>query len=464
VAGKTPASTPVPAPPGPQTPPSAPADQPKKPLELSANSVEVHVLRSGVKNDLDRLWCEGAVHVHQEPESAEQQGTDIQGDTMQLNNAPEGGILVVNGKLARVVFDKLSIMGPEVKIDQRSNQAWVEGIGAMLMLSDTNFDGAKLAKPTPLTVHWRDAMYFNGMNAEFQGDVEAEQKEEHSRLLCRNMTVAFDRPISLKEGNKGGPSPKVDKLLCEGQALPGKEVQIEEVIPPDPTRPGPTLPSIKRLTSPEVNIDNAAKFMTASGPGQVRIFQLGNADETLPGQTSPTGKPRPAAPGKPPEPKEPKQEFKITHVRYDGQMQARQGLAKEDRTAKFWGNVEAVNVPSDQPDLLIDPDHLPPGGLYVRSEILTVRTSRLDGRSNQEMIAEKKVLVRAQEFWGIAETVKYEEALDRVIFEGGKGGRATVYQSKILGAEQGKLSGTKIYYYRRTNDFKVEGGDGLSSN
>src|SRR5262249_23247002 len=143
--------------------------------------------------------------------------------------------------------------------DQRSNRAWVNGDGAMQMLTETNFDGVKLPKPTELTVHWKEAMRFDGLGADFFGGVQATQ--ENSRLLCLNMPVTFDRPVSLKGGPKGGPSPKVDKLLCD------KNVFIEEE-----TRQGAQLQSYRRLVAPEVSLDNAYKKAEISGPGEVRIF------------------------------------------------------------------------------------------------------------------------------------------------------------------------------------------------
>jgi hypothetical protein len=197
------------------------------------------------------------------------------------------------------------------------------------------------------------------------------------------------------------------------------------------------------------------------------MFQLGSTEEAFPKAGAPAAAPPRATPAPAPKgakaaKKEQKEEFKITHVRYRDSMRAQ---TKEGRKATFYGDVDAVNVPSDQPDLVIDIDRPPPGCFYLHADKLTVFTSPLPGgRNNQQMIAEGKVLVRAQEFWGIAQTVKYDEAQDRVIFEGGSGGRATVYQSKTPGGPQDKLSGKKIYYWRRTNDFKVDDSDGLITN
>jgi hypothetical protein len=456
--------------------PGSSPDKPKKPIELNARSVVVHVLRSDVKTELDNLTCEGIVHVHQEPASAEEKGIDIRGETLQLNRHIEGSLLIVNGTPGQVQFDKLTIMGPEVNIDQRANKAWVNGIGAMQMLTDSNLDGAKLAKPTELTVHWKESMLFNGKNAEFRGGIQAEQL--NSRLLCEEMQVAFDRPISLKEGEKKGePKPKVDKLLCD------KSVQIEDV-----TRENGKLVGYKRLVGPVVSLDNEEQIVTAPGPGEVRLLQLGTSDESFPtppttsavskGTKSPPAKgaasitPQPAKGGRgaggagghagatPASKDQPNQELYLTHVRFSQRMQT----FNKQRTAYFYGDVQVVHLPSDNPDLKIKIDPLPPRCIYLRCEKLEVFSHLLpNGQRNQELKAHKKVVVQAQEFWGLADVVKYDESLDRLIFEGSEGNPATLYRTRGQGAQQEKVSGKKILYWRKTNLYKIEDGQGINA-
>jgi lipopolysaccharide export system protein LptA len=484
---------------GPPAPAKAGSDpeKPRQPMTLSARSIEVHVLRSGARNDLDELWCEGAVKVHQDPDSPEDKGIDIQGETMALKNSPEGGKLDVNGKLAQVQFNKITIVGPKVHIDQPSNQVVVKGIGSLQMLTDTNFDGVKLAKPSLLTTYWKDGMEFQGKNAHFSGAVQARQ--EGSRLLCQEMQVDFDRAVSLKEGNKDGPPPKIDKVVCQ------KDVQVEEE-----NYEGKQLLSYKRLVAPELNLDNTYKTMNAPGPGEIRFYQLGGADDPFappppqgnkspastkaatgspaPSPPSPTfaNKPKenqpqerkPQAPGKSADTKKPGDhkkgsedqgpEFKITHVRFRDSMRA-EGLDR--RIAHFWGNIEAVNAPADRPDMPIDLDDPPPGCFYIHCEHLTVMTHQLaDGRSVQEMIGESpppiqsRVQVRGDTYWGVADVVKFDGAQDRIIFEGRDGALATIYQTKVKGGKQDSLTGKKITYNRKSGLFRAEESTGLFSN
>jgi lipopolysaccharide export system protein LptA len=430
------------------TPPAPIGEKPKKPIELNARSVVVHVSRSETKSELDQLNCEGAVHVHQEPTSPEDKGIDIRGEALQVNHYPEGSVLIVNGSPGQVQFDKLTIMGPEVNIDQRTNKAWVDGIGVMQMLTDTNFDGAKLAKPTELTIHWKEAMQFFGKNAEFHGGIQAEQQT--SRLLCEEMQVSFDRPISLREGDKKGQArPKVDQLICD------KSVQVEDI-----TRVDGKLQAYKRLVAPVVSLDNEEQQVTAPGPGEVRILQLGTADQGLPGPPAQKGGAKPAASttssgAKP----APIQELFLTHVRFRERMQT----FNKSRTAYFYGDVEVIHLPSDQPDLKIKIDPLPERCMYLKCKKLAVFSHVLpNGQRSQEMEAWGHVLVQAQEFYGLADVVKYDENLDRVIFEGVEGSPATLYRVKGRGGQQEKVSGKKIIYHRKTGEYHIEDGQGIN--
>lgn len=435
VAATTP-PLPAPAAPPAAAPPAAPAKKARPPIDLSARSVEAHVLRTPVKNDLDRLWCEGAVHVHQEPANPEDKGVDIRGETLQLTHHADGDVLAVTGDLAHVQLDKLAILGPEVNIDQKTNKAWVQGIGAMRMPSNTDFDGKKLAKAADLIVHWNRSMYFDGRQAEFHGGVQAEQETAH--LLCQTMRVTLDRLVSLREGEKGKQPAQVQTLLCD------KSVQVEDVKQVDGR-----LAAYKRIDCRELVMDKDKEdsIVNAPGPGEVRILQPGNKDDGLNG----AGAPAPPSPsGKPPE-----QEMKLTWVRYGGRMYAN----NQTRTAKFFDNVEVVHVPSEDPALAINVDRLPPRALYLSCQRLEVYTTRnLNGATTQEMRALQKVFVQSQEFWGRAHEVKFDEAKDQIIFEGGDGGLASLYRIKIQGGKPEEITGKKIFYWRKTGKFQVEGG------
>ncbi|MBV9122330.1 MAG: hypothetical protein JO112_03080, partial [Planctomycetes bacterium] len=270
-----------PAAPAAASPGTAPPEKPKKPMFLSARSIEAYVLRGPTKSDLDRLWCEGTVRVLQEGETPEDKGVDIRGETLQMHHYTEGNVLVVTGRLALVQMNQTSILGPEVTIDQKTNVAQVNGLGVMKLPASNDFGGRPLAHAAEITIVWRDSMLFDGKCAEFHGDIQA--KQQNSRLLCQEMQVFLDRAISFKEGDRGRQPAKVQKLLCD------KQVFVE-----DKTLQGTQLVNYKRLTTPVVSFDNEEGKVTAAGPGLVHILQPGSDEDPLLNPTTPNSGPKPA--------------------------------------------------------------------------------------------------------------------------------------------------------------------------
>jgi hypothetical protein len=446
--------------------------EPPRPIDLTARSVEAWVLRSEVKNTLEKIWCEGSVnppipvHVRQDPAKPDEKGVDIKGDTLQMNYHPEGNYLVVTGDLAQLLMDKILIFGPEVNIDQATNKAWVTGSGAMQLESQTTLNGGKLDHPVPLTIHWSQSMLFAGKFAEYHGNIQAEQQDgpvdnkKESRLACQALQVFFDRPISLKEGNKSEQPARVQNLICD------RSVRVEETVEEKGKlakyqRLEATSLSQNTLEKEEDDPRNPAKNsegneVRASGPGNLRIFQRGGTDPLAP----------PPDPNKPPPPppkkekgKEEEGEMKLTYVEFGNNMYAN----SKTNTAIFWGNVRVLNMPSDTPQMQINLAELlatiPKEAMYLSCEQLTVLNRRApNGKSQQEMLAKGRCVVQSKEYWGNSDTVTYNEAKDQIIFEGGENGQATLYKKVTKGGQPQVLKGRKITYLRSTGECNI--GDG----
>jgi hypothetical protein len=171
------------------------------------------------------------------------------------------------------------------------------------------------------------------------------------------------------------------------------------------------------------------------------------------------------SPNRPPPPKTGQpaaEELKLTRVSFDGRMWAN----NTKRTAIFSGNVEVIHLAADDPDVAVDiTKPLPKGAMYMRSELLKVSSHKHpDGKtSHQEMEANNHVLVQSQEFWGRGDRVTYDESKELVVFEGLNGNLATLYREVGRGAQRGEIKSKKIYYWRRTNDFKTEDTQNLRS-
>jgi len=440
-----------------------------RPIHLSARSIEAWANQIENKNHLEKLWTEGSVTVQQDSEKPGEKGVDIKGDTLHMTAHPDGNFLVVTGDLAQLRMDKMLIVGPEVNIDQATNKAWVNGVGAMQMESTTNFQGTKLNKAVPMEVHWNKSMFFNGKFAEFHGGIQAEQ--ENSRLACQSLQVFFDKAVSLKGGNKNEQSARVQNLVCD------RSVRVEEILREDDKiikyhRIQAVTLSMNRLDkedgdgNEEIKIKDNSKAkdsgdgneVRASGPGEVRIMQRGGGEPVLAPLSPDNQKNIETKIGS----KTVSDEMKLTQVNF---LRSMYGNSKRN-TATFLENVRVLNFPCDNPNIDIDlesvMDHLPKGGMYLRCDRLDVLSKQGASKTQQEMIAKGRVMVQAQEFWGRAEQVSYEEAKELVIFYGGETGLATLYKKTRQGVPPEEIKGKKITYNRLSGQFKIDEGRWLN--
>jgi hypothetical protein len=435
--------------------------EPPRPIDLSARSIEAKVLRCGERTALDHLWAEGGskdnkggVTVHQDPAKAGDGGIHIEGNTLDMKCHPEGNLLVVTGDLAQLEMDKILILGPEVNIDQAANKAWVIGEGAMRMQSNTTLEGKPLGRTVPLTVHWSEDMLFMGPFAEFRGGIQAEQ--EQARLACQHLQVFFDRPISLKEGARSDQPAKVRSLVGD------KEVRVEDkVIERNKLVKYQLLEgrwiamnAVAREDVPPANKNNEANEVRLSGPGSVRIFQLGGADvATPPGKTGA---------GKSIAPATDDQKMKLTYVSFHRSMKA----SSRTNTAVFWEAVRVLTMPCDDPHQQIDLDYmlaqeLPEGAMYMRCNQLKVQTVEVRGKSHQEMAANGQIAVQSKDFWATADKMTYNEAKDMIVLEGEGNHLATWTKIENKGGRGTGLSGKKIFLIKSTGKAWVDGGETL---
>ena len=181
-------------------------------------SVYVWVAPQRADNQLEQLQADGYVEVHQDPAEGDEKGVDVEGEHLDMTYHPEGNLLVVAARATSTTtspscsWTSIYIIGPVVNIDQAANKAWVNGPGAMEMDEQDRLQRQALDKPVPLTIHWNKEMFFTGNTP---CSPRASRPSRTTRAWrARTCSVSFDRPISLKEGNHGGPPPRVKKLVC----------------------------------------------------------------------------------------------------------------------------------------------------------------------------------------------------------------------------------------------------------
>jgi len=176
----------------------------------------------------------------------------------------------------------------------------------------------------------------------------------------------------------------------------------------------------------------------------------------LPGALSATAaKPTSSAPAE--------EEHKLTWVRFTGSLMA----DSPKRTVKFWSSkgdfVDVLHMPHDNPGLNLKMDHLiaklPQGAMHVRCQLLTVFTSKTpDGKQFQMMEATGKAYVNWQnEFYGWAETIKFDESKQQLILQGTDDNPALLNKAGASGAAPSTTVATKFIYNRLDGSWNQEG-------
>ncbi len=436
----------------------------KRPLLVSARSVQAILLsHSNGLTDLETVHCEGRVKVHQEPQPPQVKPVDMHGDTLDVTRYPTGHKLVIAGdvdKAAEVHLPDLSLLGPTVILHQVENIAEVQGPGAMKMLSTTDFQGNKLAKPTELLITWKQEMHFNGTLARFQGHVQADQ--ENTRLLCHGMQVTLDRPVRLNQQQPGAATSNtktanVEKVVCETTGKEG-DPPVSVV---DSLRENGAITRYQRIESHELAVFKSEQRMEAPGPGEVRIIQKGpKSDQALPGPIA-----QPVSKSKaPPPPSAPAaEEYKLTWVRYNQRLT----VFNDKHLAQFRKNVEVLHIPEDDPALHQDFNvvvaKLPPRALYLKSEELDVFSQDKGPQKSHVLQARIRAEVQVENIYGQADIITYDESKQQIIFQGAPDRPAKITQIQGRGQANKGTSGQKFIYNRLTGQLTGENVNSITT-
>jgi lipopolysaccharide export system protein LptA len=446
------------------TAPNAGAPNPsnQKPFTLSARSVEAWLIRGEEKTTVSRMRCDGSVHLTQEPAKPDEKGVEVRGETLLMTAS---GLnlyhFVVTGDFAELHSDKVSILGPEITIDQTTNVAFVTGSGSMKMESVTTFQGERLTEPVPLTVLWQKNMYFDGASAEFYEEVHAEQ--DNAKMMGHCLLVTFDKTISLRQGNKSTDPAKVKMMTCSAtpptETEPGHDLLVAET-----KKVGEQVVEYQRLAArglilssleeegPAGSSDGKMKnLVTASGPGTLRKWERSSSNLGLGEGNKPTPPPNNGG------------QMKMTWVSFGKSMHAN----NKTKTAKFYGNVRLLHIPCDRHDKEINPDailasDLPTGAMFLRCDHMVVLDSPENGKPNKQLSAVGQVTAMGRDFHARADKMTYNDQKQQVILEAAEGGYAVLTQYSRPGVISQRTEARQVIYDRTTGIAKGIGARSVS--
>lgn len=476
-------------PPAPPVAPAVAGAKPKPPYKIRAKTIDTWLTRvpvplkappkpgdppaDNMKYQLDRARCEDNVTVHQDPADATKpRGTDIIGRLLHIDGSPDGSKMTVFGWPTRpgeVHQEEMSLIGPEVVLDQVHNAASVKGRGALTMPTSSDLSGGELAKAEVMVIHWRDSMAFHGAkkSAEFVGKVSARQGE--SWVLCHTMLVKFDRPIYFNQAQRAAPKPagpngpkaddekaKLDTVFCYPAAGDSADDKKELYVTYNQVEFDKTGKLVKsqQLTAQELKMESQAREapggepfqrVTADGPGVLRVWQAGDKESG----PAPKGN-APKAPVAP-TPKDGEQEMKLTVVTFRGRMVAID-KGKVFQKATFETNVEVVSVPAESPTVEVQRHRLPARATLLKcdKEMVVWTHKKPNAPTAQRLDAYGNAYLRTDDHDGWGETISHDGKV--AILTGSDRIPARIMNRFNQGTDQ---SGKKIIYDRAGGSIKV---------
>ena len=148
-------------------------------------------------------------------------------------------------------------------------------------------------------------------------------------------------------------------------------------------------------------------------------------------------------------------EMKLTVVNFSGWMVGKD-KGSVYREATFYDSVRVIDLPTDNPDLVVEPHKLSPQAttLSCADQLVVWSHARPNQPTEQHMKAAGNAYLQSQEYDGWGETI--EVVGKTVIFEG-EGSVPARIKNRFNGNDQ---TGKKIIFDRATNHYKVEGSLG----
>jgi hypothetical protein len=412
------------------------AEAKKPPAHLVADLIKIKVLRAGDRSEVSQVETEGRVEFEQAAAEPDGDSVLVRGNALLLQRVENKNYLQVSGRPAHVRLNSMSLDGDRVNIDQPTNTAWVDGKGLMKLISDSSFEGKKLATPSELTIVWGTRMFFDGMVAEFGGGVEA--KQSTSQLRCQSLVVRLTEPMDLAAPKSDGSgAAKIKDLDCRDAVVLQNTVMADG-----------RLEKHEHLEAGRLEFSNETGQMVAWGPGLVRTYSRGESEFGPAKQEPADGR----APAKPP--KRDTDQMLLTDVHFANRLDA----DRSNQIAKFYGHIEVIRSPVADENEVVNPDSLPAKSLRIACGELEMGTKRgPDDRPYNIMVASDNVYVESDVFSGRGDRVSYNQLHERIIFESRSDTFATFYRVLRRGDRPDLWTARKIMYEVRKAEVKVEG-------
>lgn len=455
--------------------------QPQQAYQVVAEQMRLDVFLRGQTAVPATLACEGNVALREAPQAgAEQQPLEIHGGQLTVEqldtpaphvilkgigpSGPVGSLVSTGGAggnhLAKVSGRGVTLLTDAFEMDGGGNRMWSDGPGEATLIMSRDLQGNASATPTPVNIHWKGGLRFDGQSITF--DREVVVAETDSTLHCDRMLAKLAAPIQIGQ-RIDQTATNVSQIDCEGQ------VTIENV-----SRNTEGVTSHDRMQLGRLSINQQTGAISGQGPGVIRSTRYGGGLGSLAGPSA--GQPQIAVP--PPGASGSKLYFLRVdfHTGMDGNMYTRE--------LTFHGRVRAVYGPVDSWEQELDltrPESLPPESMTLTCDDLRLNEDPLAARSSANptpntpggkqmgpLQLQAKGDVRIQgatlsqgEFRIQADRASYDRQKDAFTLEGDTRTPARLWRRAQAGADASPFEARTIYYSRSTNVARATGFQNL---
>jgi hypothetical protein len=420
-----------------------PAAAPREPhgmVELTAERVRAQLAVQDEELTADEVWADGNVQLrHRQADAPGQEDLQLNGSGLHLKNLGQGYFFEVTGEPAQVSVASLDLRGPLIGFDQPTEVAWIRGAGEMKFRTRRVLGAAHAPQETTATVRWAQEMFFDGLVAEFTGDVQVQQ--EATSIRCDRVEAFLSERVSLRASrSRQRQTPSLKRLVASGRA------RLEARRSGDPESAGRTS-----IQGSELVFDQEEGRLVARGPGQFWMARYGATPEFL-------SEPVEAASQRPPQ-------WSGTLVLFEHHLE----LAQERGYVQVVGRVRLWHAPVKSADDTFQIDQLPMDNFHLQCDQLELLFSEgprgevwTNAAAVEEFLARGNARLEAKGFYAQADLLKYDRGLKpgegKFVAEGLGENFATFYRQVTPGRRADVLQARKIYYWPKTGEFRQEGG------
>ncbi len=372
----------------------------------------------------------------QPPKNPGDRPLEVVCNQLEFQRQSDGDIMSVRGTedaFAEIrTSDMVLAAKHRILMNESANKIDIAGPGFLTMKTSNSLNGEASPQPMPIRVDWQEMMNFDGKIAYFEGKVIA--KQENNELHSRTMEVTFDQRIQFRarrmpEEGQSQKKPTIENVFAEGSV----EAYSRE-------KKGDGLIRQSRLMSDQIRFDNVEGTVTIDGQGSVTIVEP-NPPKKKPSSTPPLP-------------------FRVTFVEFADRLTGGQA----SQTVKFFGNVNILHLPVNDPSGEINRDSLPPEGFEIVAR--SAEMSQSQGQQGQKyrlFSARDNVKVRSKDYSATCGRVSFDELKNLLVFEGEQDRPAYFRKEAKPGQVPPTIAARTIRFNQETGEIQTDGSEGFNA-